>query len=103
MTSVSVIVWCFGLAFAFMFAVVYDLYQKLHEAERTISALQTTVANGQLIASILNARVDAQPPQTIEPQATKTTNRKRRNKRRRNKAKRNEPQGTSIVCYAVPY
>lgn len=63
----QVIVFLFGLAIAIMFVVIYDLYEKLQKCEATINALQATVGDGKLVASILDERLSTES-ETIEPQ-----------------------------------
>ena len=60
----QVIVFIFSVVLAFMFVVIYDLYEKLRECERTIDELKTTVGDGKLVASILNERLQTESKTT---------------------------------------
>lgn len=84
---------CFALALAFTFVVIYDLYEKLRECEKTIAQLQTTIADARLIESVLNSKNGAE---TAKEQPQKRAGRRRRNRRSR------RSKGTSVVCYPIP-
>ncbi|MBP5620388.1 MAG: hypothetical protein J6X44_00070 [Thermoguttaceae bacterium] len=69
--DMQVIVFLFALVLAFMFIVIYDLYEKMRECETTIKSLQTTVDDGKLIAAILNERLQTASEKIERPQQKK--------------------------------